>query len=165
MNYLQVVLVVKTPSAHFCGPNATAKVATSKITCIETGLGSVAAVRALDGLLGGEGAAVEAQAALLARGLVNSSRDPDVPRAVGAGASKKTGAVEAEVVACVHGPALGLEPAAGAGRALVEILQDALACGCIPISTCCIIKGGRCFECLPMPERSTRNCWTLSFSP
>lgn len=92
-------------------------------------LSSVAAVRALDRVRVGDRAGGEAHAALLACGLVDSGRDPDVPGVVdGTGTSQETGAVEREVVVVVHGPALQLEPAARGGLAPVEVLQNALAC-------------------------------------
>ncbi len=88
---------------------------------------SVGAVRALDGIHGVDGAGAEAQAALLTCGLVDSSRDPDVPSGVGgAGTSQETGAVEGEVVVFVHGPTFHLEFAAQTSLALVVVLQNAL---------------------------------------
>ncbi len=91
-------------------------------------LSSVGAVRALDGIHGIDGAGAEAQAALLPCGLVDPSRDPNVPGGVGgAGTSQETGTVEGEVVVFVHSPAFHLEVASQASLALVVVLQNALA--------------------------------------
>lgn len=115
-------------------------------------------VKAADGVLVLDGAGRDAEAVLVAAGVVHARADPDAVRPLDAvGAGDEAGAVEREVAVLVDLEALALA-VAGRGLGAGGVAELALACGDLlvqdaPFSFC--HRGNEEDAHLPMPERST----------